>query len=154
MVSDSVEGTDGLQLLVVGRKTSAEFQPIIRFLESLSPDGRNSFSIEQIAVDTEKKPPQNLQPDLIVVLQSHPDEFDENDVEYLISRYPLARLVCCYGSWCESFQRTREAWPLMCCVPARNALERIQQDLRAIIGERKPLPLTASRTESFDDHAA
>lgn len=146
--------TRPLIILVYGRNKKSEFQTVVRFLDTLDSRITNTFYVESVAFDAEYIAEQTLHPDLVVVLQSHPDEFDENDVEYLIAQHPLARLVCCYGRWCESLQRTREAWPLMCCVPARNALERIQQDLRAIIGERKPLPLTASRTESFDYHAA
>ena len=50
-------------------------------------------------------------PDLIVVIQETPDQFSNHDVQQLLGIWPLARLVVCYGTWCNGDGRTRDAWP-------------------------------------------
>jgi len=149
-MSHTIESPRTVRFLVIGRTKATEFLPVVAFLQSLVAEDSQSQYSESLSVDSERMARRNFQPDMIVVLQSHPDEFDECDVQYLISEYPLSRLVCCYGTWCESIRRTRHAWPLACCVPIRNTICRIKQDLQAIHSQQNPLPLTASRTESFE----
>lgn len=91
------------------------------------------------------------EPDLAVVCQSWPDEFSAIDVTAALGRWPLALWVCCFGAWCESDGRTRSIWPIGLRVPARSAevrLTHLWQILSQQAGE--PLPITASRDESFE----
>ncbi|MBS0262555.1 MAG: hypothetical protein JSS02_11440 [Planctomycetes bacterium] len=110
-------------------------------------------------------------PDVIVVVQSWPDEYSIKDANLAISRYPQASLICCYGPWCDADGRTRSIWPLAVRVPLDAFADRLQRELRfagaqqalnrSANGESstKPgtrpvgrglLPLTASRTEIFE----
>ncbi len=91
-------------------------------------------------------------PDLVVMLQNHPDEYVTGDVAALMSRFPLARLICCYDAWCDSDGRTRSIWPLAARTPIWNALGRIERELTLVLGQvrDRPLPLTASRAEIFE----
>jgi hypothetical protein len=92
-------------------------------------------------------------PDLIVVWQTWPDQFLEAEVHELIALCPLARIVCCFGPWCDSDGRTRSIWPLAVRVPAAAARARLEREL-AVLRQHEPhralLPLTASRAEIFE----
>lgn len=88
-------------------------------------------------------------PDLIVVLRPHPDEYRADEVQSLLSKWPLARLVCIDGPWCASAGRTRSQWPLACCVPVEFAALRIAMESQVIQGSIPPLPLTAAYDEIF-----
>src|SRR5260370_5504014 len=93
-------------------------------------------------------------PDLIVVLQSWPDQFSENDVHKLLALCPLARIVCCFGPWCDSDGRTRSIWPLSVRIPAAAASGRLSRELALLENHDEPaapLPLTASRAEIFEN---
>jgi hypothetical protein len=93
-------------------------------------------------------------PDLIVVLQSWPDQFSENDIHKLLAICPLARIVCCFGSWCDSDGRTRSIWPLAVRIPIVAARRRLIRELALLEnhdGSSVPLPLTASRSEIFEN---
>jgi hypothetical protein len=93
-------------------------------------------------------------PDLIVVLQSWPDQFSENDVHKLLALCPLARIVCCFGPWCDSDGRTRSIWPLAVRIPIAAARGRLIRELALLDNDNDPaapLPLTASRAEIFDN---
>jgi hypothetical protein len=88
-------------------------------------------------------------PDLILACQHWPDEYTAAEVELLIARFPLARIVCCYGPWCVSDGRTRNYWPAAVRVPIEVAPDRIRLESRVIAGEIPPLPLTAGLDEVF-----
>lgn len=92
-------------------------------------------------------------PDLVIVLQAWPDQFSADEVEALIELCPLARILCCFGPWCDSDGRTRSLWPLGVRVHAASFESRFEHELALLDGIRDvcpPLPLTASRTEIFD----
>lgn len=93
-------------------------------------------------------------PALIIVCQSWPDEFSTSEVNDLISQFPISRLVCCYGVWCESDGRTRTNWPLSIRVPARSAHARIQQEWNIAQGKANVFPLTAGRDEIFQSETS
>ncbi len=90
-------------------------------------------------------------PDLIVVLQSWPNEYSTQDVNRLLSFAPLARVIVCYGAWCESDGRNHNVWPLSVRVPVWAAPPRIEREWTLLLtpGEITPLPWSASREEVF-----
>src|SRR5258708_1025798 len=51
-------------------------------------------------------------PELIVVFQSWSDQYSASEVDELLAFAPLARVVVCYGAWCESDGRNRQIWPM------------------------------------------
>jgi len=93
-------------------------------------------------------------PDLIVVLQSWPDEHTRREVDELSRMAPLSRWVVSYGSWCESDGRTRNLWPQAVRVPWWAAQGRIEREWRLLKGESSiAMPMSSSREEVFGfDH--
>ena len=92
-------------------------------------------------------------PDLIVVLLAWPDQFPADEVHTLMGSCPLARIVCCYGPWCDSDGRTRSIWPLAVRVSVAAAGARLARELASLENQQRacrPLPLTASRAEIFE----
>jgi hypothetical protein len=92
-------------------------------------------------------------PDLVVVVQDWPDQFSQIDVDDLLRLCPLARIVCCFGPWCDSDGRTRSIWPLAVRVPIVAAEGRLAKELSLLAHHEtacRPLPLTASRAEIFE----
>ena len=147
--------TNRFRVLIVGDTTSAEMSPlVVRLLHIVTVAARvvvvgscsditASFSVDEF-------------PDLIIVLQSWSDEYSASDVNQLLAFAPLARIVVCYGLWCESDGRNRAIWPLASRVPTRSAESRVQREWSAICADnaRKMLPLSASRDEVFAaDHS-
>ncbi len=90
-------------------------------------------------------------PDLILVLQCWPNEFSANDVNRLLAFAPLARVVVCYGAWCESDGRNLNVWPASIRIPVWAAQPRIQREWQLILDPATlhPLPWSASKEEIF-----
>lgn len=96
-------------------------------------------------------------PDLIIVLQSWSDQYSRQDVSELMTFAPLARIVVCYGAWCESDGRNHAIWPQSVRVPLWAAKSRIEREWALIghAGDVSAIPLSASREEVFAaDHPA
>jgi hypothetical protein len=140
-----------LHILVLGDSTTAEMRPIT---ETLPQSAAGSAIEMQIIPDLDAALrfaiDRNWQPDLTIVCQSWPDEFTPSAVSRLLAAFPLARLVCCFGVWCESDGRNRTIWPLSVRIPARCAQTRIHNELAVLTGVRAALPLTAARDEIFE----
>ena len=137
-------------VLILGDADRAEMRPLVAWLnEHVFPSARpmsardvkgaaNGFAADEF-------------PDLIVVLQSWSNEYSTEDVNRLLSFAPLARVVVCFGSWCESDGRNHNVWPLSVRIPVWAAVARIEREWRLIQdpGEIQPLPWSASREEVF-----
>jgi len=141
-------------VLLLGDATTAEMRPVLAALRERVPADslRHLINKRRDAASTVQD---GWFPDLVVVCQNWPDEFSADDVLGLIRLFPLARIICCFGVWCDSDGRTRAAWPLAVRVPAVAAESRIGCELAwlnhaAPVGAAAPLPLTASRREIFE----
>ena len=88
-------------------------------------------------------------PDMVLVLQQWPDQYPRQHVLEMIDAYPLARLLVCYGPWCDSDGRTRDHWPHVVRVPLATAARRFVQELENLRQGARRLPLTADRTEAY-----
>jgi hypothetical protein len=86
-------------------------------------------------------------PDLIVVIQETPDQFSNHDVQQLLGIWPLARLVVCYGPWCNGDGRTRDAWPQATRVAHTSIDTRLASERSFSVGLGDGLPWTAGRDE-------
>ena len=93
-------------------------------------------------------------PTLVLIYQSYPDEYPREDVERLIGRMPLSRVVVVFGPWCESIGRTEQVWPIGWCVPLGHAPTRLKREIDGIARNESPLPATTSRDEAFAASAA
>ncbi len=143
-----------LNFLLIGQVNRAEAKPLAEWLAAaLQPADQQHFSdLTSALSETERT---NWIPDLIVIVQSWPDEFSPSEIASLFTFAPLARVVVAYGAWCESDGRNRHLWPLAVRVLLHSAAARIEREWRLLHDERgiEPLPLSASREEVFTvDH--
>ena len=88
------------------------------------------------------------QPELIVVVQVHPDQFSSVQIDQLFSRYPLSRVLCAFGPLCESDGRTRNLWPQSVRIPLWKLHQRVEKELAVLAGNAPALPITATREET------
>ncbi|WP_397568476.1 hypothetical protein [Schlesneria sp. T3-172] len=150
MVIDHPVSLTPKTVLVLGQSDRHEFQPLLRWLtESIGRTCRFMIQTDVAAARTVFDHDQF--PDLIVVLQSWPEEFSRADVHDLFAFAPLARIVVCCGAWCESDGRNHSIWPLSVRIPLWGAVSRIRREWQLIesSGEVDPLPWSASREEIF-----
>ena len=98
-------------VLLIGDPRLGYFEPIARIIRQSVGDQtlRMAADASQLPFDTSDA---RSEPDVIVVLQAWPDQYSVADANQVISRFPLARLVCCYGPWCDSDGRNRSIWLL------------------------------------------
>ncbi len=143
-------------VLVLGDTDRAEMRSLARWLhDRIGAAGHFVAAADTSQVD--KVITTDIFPELIVVFQSWPDQFPARDVSNLFAIAPLARIVVCYGAWCESDGRNRQVWPQSVCVPVWAATARIDREWRLIQspGDEPPIPSSASRDEVFAaDHPA
>ncbi|RLS44892.1 MAG: hypothetical protein DWH84_03940 [Planctomycetota bacterium] len=139
-----------LNLLIVGQTQRAEAKPLVEWLSAtLSTAVQEHFTDLTLALEAALRT--NTIPDLIVIVQSQPDEFSSTEIARLFAFAPLARVVVAYGAWCESDGRTRHTWPLAARVSLSSAPARIEREWRLLNGMpgSEPLPLSSSREEVF-----
>lgn len=145
-----------LNVLVLGDDSTADMEPVREALRCVSAivDLRSARDATTLTDRAQVNDP--WFPDLIVVCQNWPDEFSSANVHELLATYPLSRLVCCYGPWCESDGRNRSIWPSGCRVPVAHAARRITREVDSLRsgGTDEPPPLTAARDEVFEFECA
>ncbi len=88
-------------------------------------------------------------PDLVVVLQSYSDEFAQEEVNDLVGLMLCGRVLCCYGPWCISDDRSHAIWPIANRVPANSAEIVIGLELAEIARGAWPLSPLAAGEEVF-----
>ena len=135
--------------LLLGDIAAAEFEPVIAWLKERDAGGALQRGKDPADV-RELLKGGDWFPDLVIVLQSWPDQFSAADVHALLELFPLARIACCFGPWCDSDGRSRPVWPPAFRVPAAAAITRLEHELNVLAGSAVPLPWTASRTEIFE----
>ncbi len=143
------QSPDRIALLVIGRLFAPEMTAVERRVEALAQDRADVRLAANVADALARSAAEGWHADLVVVCQHWPDEYTAGEVRAVLRAFPLARLICCYGSWCGSDGRTRDVWPLAVRVPAAQVARRIDLELDVLAGSRWPLPLTASRDEIF-----
>lgn len=136
-------------VLVLGNTQTTQMQPVIELVQQICEGATVRFCSEcdEIPVDS-------LCPALILICQNWPDEYRPRVMNDLVSRFPLSRLICCYGPWCEADGRTRTIWPLSIRVPARAISSRLQLEWEIIQEKRPAFPLTSGRDEVFQAEAS
>jgi hypothetical protein len=136
--------------LVIGDVNRAEVRPLVEWLKINLGSSDRLIQSRDLANATTALAA-NQFPDLIVVLQAWSHEYSSAEINGLFSFAPLARIVVCYGAWCESDGRNCDAWPLAVRVPLWAAVARIQSEWQLISVAAQPPPLlwSASREEIF-----
>lgn len=137
-----------IHVLVIGESPDSA-SPLQTSLAALQSDVEMTWSpaLESI-------PDTGTSPDVIVLLQEHPDQASPQQVRDLLDAFPLSRLIVSYGPWCTSDGRTRRLWPDACRVPDTMLLLRLRHELAVVRGESLPLPLTADRDECWEQDFA
>ncbi len=142
-----------IKLLIIGAVDDPEFAGVGDFLGLLP-----NVTIEQVhgIADCVNRDIAGAEPspDLIVILERHPDEHPSQEIRRLIETHPLARIVCGYGPWSESAMRNRGVWPPATWVPIGLLREHILAELQIIRGDRPPLAITADRADAFEQRYA
>lgn len=97
----------------------------------------------------------DVEPALVVLLQSRPGQFMEAEIAALRRRWPLARFVAVFSSWCEGEPRSGKILGGVYRVAWHVARERLAADLGALVGNGRSaahvgpfeLPATATADE-------
>ena len=87
--------------------------------------------------------------DLVIVLQSFSDEFAQDEVNDLIGLMLHHRILCCYGPWCVSDDRTHAIWPAANRVAADSAETVIAMELSEFTSGATPLSPMSAGEEVF-----
>lgn len=133
-----------LRMFLVGRAVSGWERTLLRQLASLaSPhDLSQAATISEALVMARTR-----EPDLVVVIQSSPDQYSPAEVQRLLATLPLTRLIVCHGPWCSGDGRNRETWPLAVRIPHDGFFARLADELAALAGYSTGLSWTAGRDE-------
>ncbi len=156
-------------VLLLGDGADPEFDSVVTFLRGSVPHARIQEAADLPAA-RRGRPISALLPDLVVVCQSWSNQFSAAEIRDLLTWLPLARIVCCYGAWCDSDGRTCDHWPLAVRVAAIDGPYLLSAELAAfhranansarspvkihgaddpVPTQRPLLPWTASRTEIY-----
>jgi hypothetical protein len=92
---------------------------------------------------------QLLPADLIIVYQSHFDEFHRDDIDRAIGEFPMSRWIVGYSPWCESLGHSDKVWPVAWIVPATHIKSRLSAELQSLYQSSTPVPALSSRDEAF-----
>lgn len=113
-------------VLLIGDSQLPEFASVCESLR-----GRNTIAGRDISAAISVRASGWQEPDLVILLQSWPGEFEPEGYQELRRLAPLARVMTVLGSWCEG--ETRSGSPLPGTTrlywhewPARNALDELQ----------------------------
>ena len=140
--------TEQHRILIVNNDNVAEMRMVVDVVKGLTTTGELE-QVKNIPDALQFCSTKNWSPDLIILCQNWSHEFSEAEIHQLLTTLPLARLVCCYGYWCESDGRNYDLLPPGSRVQARLAKERIQYEWDVLKGIAVPVPLTARRDEIF-----
>ena len=139
-----------INVVLVGPFADAEFAPLVERAASLTgPDQLRAYASVRSLIGSRRAATTEDRVDLLIVLQSWPEQYTQAEALDLLDQLPLARLVVCYGPWCDSDGRTRSVWPHAVRVPLAQAAFRLQLEAAALRASHSPLPLTANRDECF-----
>lgn len=88
--------------------------------------------------------------DLVVLVQSYPEQYTQSDIEELRQSVPLARIVCLDGPWCEGGWRTGRRLQGVWRIYWHQQIPRLLQEFSRLLARKQPVwssPLTASEDE-------
>jgi len=136
------------RLLLIGDAQQAEMRPVANVIAELIPT-KQLLRRDNLS-DLRGSPDAADQADVIIVCQSWPEEYTRREIGNLIAAYPLAALLCCYGSWCDSAGRNHTVWPEGVRVPVGSS-SRLIRRLWERAGEGlAPPPTTASIEDVYE----
>ncbi len=144
------------QVVLCGDPRTAEFEVALRDATTVVP--AEALSQVRNLAELREWLGYHEFPDLIVLVQTWPDEFHFTEFLSLPGMGPFSRVICCFGPWCISDGRSRQDFPLAIRVPLgdfRPALLREWEQLSTGTASWQMLPasvptLAASTTKSHD----
>jgi hypothetical protein len=101
----------GPRVLIFGEMEHCDFAALRRCLAE-----------QEYLVDLDEAP---SMVDLVVLCQSRPGQFAQDQIESLHQRFPLASLLAVLGTWCQGEQRSGYPWHGVDRVYSYNAIARI-----------------------------
>ena len=135
-------------LLLVGNAGHAEMRTVADTVATLVPS-KQLFRAVAISDIEQVLAPHHAFPDLVIVCQTWPDDFTRGEISRLFEMFPLAAVLCCFGSWCDSDGRSRDLWPPATRVSASASAGLIRRIWDGAATGRPPLPKTAAIEEVF-----
>ena len=135
-------------LLLVGNAGHAEMHSVAETVATLVPT-KQLFRAAAISDIEPVLATHGAFPDLVIVCQTWPDEFTRAEISRLFEMFPLAAVLCCFGSWCDSDGRNRDLWPSATRTAAAESAGLIRQAWEDAAAGRPPLPATAAIEEVF-----
>lgn len=136
-------------LLLVGNAGHAEMHCVAEAVATLVPT-KQLFRAAAIADIESVLANSGAFPDLVIVCQTWPDEFTRAEISHLFEKFPLATVLCCFGSWCDSDGRNRDLWPPATRTAAAESAGLIRRVWEDAAASRPPLPATAAIEEVFE----
>ncbi len=135
-------------VLLVGRADHREMRPVAETLADLIP--RNQlFRAEQFPDVERFHTESENHPELVIVCQHWSEEYTRVEADRIFEWFPLACILCCYGSWCDSDGRSGTPWPPAVRVPVGSCPSLIHQLWDDLKASRPRLPSTASIEDAF-----
>lgn len=136
--------------LVLGNRHDPHFVAVGDWLEANLPC---RFMPDDSAIAAEACG--DIEPALVTLLQSRPGQFMETEIAALRRRWPLARFVAVFASWCEGEPRSGRVLGGVYRVPWHVARERLAAELSTFVGSDRSatyaglfeLPPTATADE-------
>ena len=132
-----------IHALIIGQASGMQ-QAVSETLTSV--DSATYFQSLSTALSQDHNP---VTPHLILICQQWPEEYTSEEVNQLLTKFPLSRFVVCYSDWCRSDGRTRNIWPGAIRVAPEQSAKRIRLECEVIKGKRAALPITAGYEEVF-----
>jgi len=138
-----------LSVLLIGRHDQAEFRDAVRSMAAqtdllLAPTVESA--IELVGRD-------EVPPDVIVVVQSHPGQHSHEQIDRLRRSAPLTPMIALLGSWCEGEARSGRPWPGVPRIYWHQWRARCEPELKRFTAGHCPtwgLPLTSTPDEWID----
>lgn len=143
------------RIIIVCDSETAEFQAVSFELLMILPDA--VYRLVDRLECLENELAQEPYPDLILFVQSWPDEYSFAKLLTLRGIGPFTRLLSVYGPWCGSDGRSRQNWPLALRVSLESFAVELKRFSRQLLDESLTqqgasdhvLPWTAGRDEVF-----
>ncbi len=133
---------------IVGREEHRAFESLMAMLRSRS-DVQIIREFPTLRHAAAAGLGRDLIADLVIVLQSYSDEFAQDDVNDLIGLMLHRCVLCCYGPWCISDDRSHAIWPVAHRVPADTAEPVVAMELAEFSRGATPLSPMAAGEEVF-----
>ncbi len=145
--------TGTISVAIIGDTDSPEFHAVTSYLHSNHCCSVVAEWLE-ISKVLESQAGSRSQTDVFVLLQSCSEQFTRSEIDRFIGMTSRSTVVCCYGEWCESDNRTHDFWPPFSRISVRQTIPFLDTQFGRVQQGRRPIPATSSSEEVFADRSA